>query len=183
MISLVTEISTIFGLTLLEMIEYTMFLIPGAIIAAAGITGTFSLISILQNKKNLEMQNKIASASLIHKHLEPWDKNKRFKQMILKLETPNAVFTDEDQVHFVLAKFEDIAILRQDKLFTETHVQEFFGRDIVRIGANESVMKILDEYYNEDRIHNYNNLKKLLDDSKKWGMNPYSSEESSLVSS
>ena len=125
MIPVVTEISPIFGLTLLEMIEYTTFLIPGAIIAAAGITGTFSLISILQNKKNLEMQNKIASASLVHKHLEPWYVDKRFGEIVLALEKPNAGFADKEQVHYVLAKFENIAILWKDKLFTEIHVREF----------------------------------------------------------
>ena len=58
-------------------------------------------------------------------------------------------------------------------------MREFFGRDIVRIAANESVMKILNDYHHEDIEHNYKALKKLLDDSKKWGMKPYSPDESS----
>ena len=58
-----------------------------------------------------------------------------------------------------------------------------FGRDIVRIDASKSVMKILDEYYDEDPIHNYNNLKDLIKKSRKWKMKPYSSEESSEESS
>ena len=100
--------------------------------------------------------------------------------MIFKLEKPHAEFTDEDDnVHFVLTKFEDIAILRKDELITKTHTREFFGKDIVRIAANKSVMRILDEYHREDGRNNYNNLKELLQNSEKWGMSPYSSEESS----
>ena len=156
MTSWVTEISPIFGLSVLG--------IMGILTIVAGF-GSFVVAFFIWYTHN--GQKKIASANLIIKYLEPWENDKRFAQMILKLEKPNARFTNEDSVHFMLAKFEDIAILRKDKTLTKTHVQEFFGRDIVRIDANESVMKILNEYYEKDSAHNYNNLKKLLNDSKK----------------
>ena len=74
---------------------------------------------------------------------------------------------------FVLGKFEMISVLQESGVLNDVHIREFFGMNIVRINSNESVMKILDDYYNEDHAHNYNNLKKLLNDSKKWGMKPY----------
>ena len=155
-----------------------------AISSSVAVTGFLSWWNTRQsnNRMNeqLESQNKIASANLVFKLLENWNGDNTFTQMIYKLEKPNAEFTDEDDgVHFVLNTFEDIAILRKDKTLTETHVREFFGIDIVRIDANESVMKILNNYRQEDIEHNYNHLKNMLDDSKKWGMKPYSFEESS----
>ena len=176
------------GLSLLELVEWFTILTPIAIFTAAGVTGGFSWWSIRQNNKQvaeqLESQNKIASAKLIFELSKKWDNNDTFTQMLYKLETPNAKFTDKkDGVHFVLGVFEGIAVLRNDKTLTETHVREFFGTDIVRIDANKSVMKILNDYHHEDVEHNYINLKNMLDDSKKWGMRPYSSEESSLDSS
>ena len=157
-----------------------------AISSSVAVTGFLSWWNTRQsnNRMNeqLESQNKIASANLVFKLLENWNGDNAFTQMIYKLEKPNAEFIDEDDgVHFVLATFEDIAILRKDKTLTETHVREFFGRDIVRIDANESVMKILNNYRQEDIEHNYNHLKDMLDDSKKCGIEPYSSNKSSSV--
>ena len=160
------------------MVEIAVFV--GAI---TGIGSSLIIAYVIhkRNKELLEQQKKVNSAELALKLLEKW-KGCTFTRMILKLNKPNAKFTDEgDGVHFVLATFEDIAVLWKDGTLTKTHVREFFGRDIVRIDANKSVMKILNEYYEEDHIHNYNNLKKLLKDSKKWGMKPYSSDESSSV--
>ena len=192
MFPLVTEISPIFGLSLLGLID--VGIIVGAVVGLVGSVVIASVIlysnrSLLEQQKKassalLGQQEKVNSAELTLKLLEKWDGPGTFTEMLYKLETPNAKFTDEkDGVHFVLGIFEGIAILRNDKTLTENHVREFFGTDIVRIDANESVMKILNEYHHEDIEHNYSNLKAMLDDSKKWGMKPYSSEESSLDSS
>ena len=159
------------------MVEIAVFV--GAI---TGIGSSLIIAYVIhrRNKELLEQQKKVNSAGLTLKLLEKWKGHNTFTKMIFKLQKPDVEFTDKrDGVHFVLATFEDIAILRKDKTLTETHVREFFGRDIVRIDANKSVMKILNEYYEEDHIHNYNNLKKLLKDSEKWRMKPYSSDESS----
>ena len=170
---MVTEISPIFGLSLLELVEYAVI---GAFIVSAA-----TLIMVgYDNDRRHKLQVKSTSAQLCMKLLEKWESNNTFAKMILKLETLHTEFTDEDDnVHFVLTKFEDIAILNRDELLTDTHVREFFGKDIVRIAANKSVMGILDEYHNEDVRNNYNNLKEMLKTSEKWRMSPYSSVESS----
>ena len=133
--------------------------------------------------EQLKIQNKIASANLVFKLLEHWKEDSAFTQILLEIEKPNVKFTNENYVHYMLATFEDMAVLREDGMLTEDHIRNFFGRDIVRIGVNESIMKILNEYYEEDTANNYNNLVKLIDDSKNWGLSPYSSKESSSVTS
>ena len=99
--------------------------------------------------------------------------------MISKLRGPNVIFTDGKDIHFMFSIFDNIAILKNDGTLDDTHVREFFGRDIVRIGANKSIMKILNKYYDADPDYNYNNLKKLLIDSKKWEMMAFLPDESS----
>ena len=152
-------------------------------IILGSVIGAFSSVSIAYviHKRNvalLEQQRKVNSAELSLKLSESWNRINTFTKLIFKLSKPNMKFKDEeDGVFFVLGKFEDIAILRKDEILTEIHVREFFGMDLVRINANESIMKILDEYHNENADHNYNNLKELLDDSKEWGLDPYSSKE------
>ena len=163
MFPLVTEISPIFGLSLLGLVEH-------AVIWALIVSIVTLIVVGYDNHRRHKLQVKSTSAQLALKLLEVWEGNNTFTKMIRKLEKAHAEFTDkDDRVHFVLTKFEDIAILKRDKLLTETHVQEFFGRDIVRIAANKSVMRILNEYHNEDTRHNYNNLKNLLKTLKNGG--------------
>ena len=172
MIPVATEISPILGLTLLGMVEW----IAIAILISVIVTGGFSFWSIRQSKaqvyKQLETQNKIASANLVIKYLKRWEEDEDFKQVIIKIEDANAEFSNKHDVTFVLAVFEDISVLRKDGTLTETHIREFFGRDIVRMRSNKSIMKIINEYHNKDPIHNYNNLVELINDSKDWGLNP-----------
>ena len=78
---MVTEISPVFGMTLVGIAEW----IAIAIFISASLTGSFSLWSILQNKKQLETQNKIASANLVMELHEPWRKNDDFKKLLILL--------------------------------------------------------------------------------------------------
>ena len=169
---MVTEISPIFGLSLLSMIEWVAI----AISSSVAITGFLSWWNTHQsnNRMNeqLESQNKIASANLIIKYLKHWEGLGLFGKMILKLENTDAKFTDKGDMDFMLATFEDIAVFWKDETLTETHIREFFGRDIVRIGANKSIMKHVNEYYQQDIAHNYNNLVKLIKKSESWKMSP-----------
>ena len=127
-----------------------------------------------------ERRAKATSAQLCMQLLEDWNNNNTFAKMMSKLKKPNAEFADkDDNVHFVLGKFENLAILKKDKILNETHVRKFFGKDIVSIAVNESVTKILYKYHYEDVKHNYNNLIVLRKDSEKWGIPPYSSREQS----
>ena len=160
MVPMITEISPIFGLSLLGLVETTVLSVIVGAIVGIGSSVIIAYTIHKRNKELLEQQKKVNSAQLALKLLESWNKTNVLMQMLLKMEKPNVKFTDENDVHYMLAPFEDIAVLRKDGTLTETHVREFFGRDIVRINANKSIMKILNEYHKEDPIHNYNNLKK-----------------------
>ena len=163
---MITEISPILGLNLLELIEHTVILVFGVSIG--------TLIGVWYwNFKQHKLQVKSTSAQLALKLVEKWHNDLLFSEITFDLGTEDIQFTDKDKVNPVLAVFEDIAILKRDKLLTETHVREFFGREIVRINANVSIMKIIDDFHKRDVKHNYNNLKEMLEDSKKWGMDPY----------
>lgn len=173
---MITEISPIFGLSLLELVEFFTILTPIAILAAAAVTGGFSWYSIRQSKKQiakqLETQNKIASANLVRNLLKAWRVDSQFTNMLGKLDDSNTQFNDEDEVHGMLTEFEDIAVFWNDKLLDDTHVREFFGRGIVQINANESIKNILKSYHDEDPANNYNNLMKLIKHSECWAMKP-----------
>ena len=94
MFPLVTEISPIFGLTLLGLIELLTIVIAVSSLVVAVIIG-------VTHWRQQAKQNKITSASLVLKWFEEWDKNTSFSDMMLKLEKRNAKFTDEnDDVHF-----------------------------------------------------------------------------------
>ena len=169
---MVTEISLIFGLSLLSMIEWVAIVISSSV----AVTGFLSWWNTHQsnNRMNeqLESQNKIASANLIIKYLKHWEGPGLFGKMILKLENTDTKFTDKSDMGFMLATFEDLAILWKDKTLTEIHIREFFGRDIVRIGSNKSIMKHVNEYHQQDITHNYNNLVELIKKSESWKMSP-----------
>ena len=163
---MVTEISPIFGLSLVELVEHAII---GALMVSIG-----TLVGVWYwNSKQHKLQVKSTSAQLALKLVEKWHNDPLFCAIVFDLATPDMKFPDKDKVNPVLAVFEDIAILKRDKLLTETHVLEFFGRDIVRINANDSMRIIIDEYHDRDVKHNYNNLKEMLEDSKKWRMDPY----------
>ena len=147
-------------------------IILGSVIGALS-SGLVACVIHKRNKELLEQQKKADSVRLVLVLLEKWKGQTSFTEIVYDLATPNKQFTDKDKVNPVLAVFEDIAMLRHDKALTENHVREFFGRDIVRLDANKSIMKIVNDFYNKDHKHNYNNLKKMLDDSKEWGMEPY----------
>ena len=169
---MVTEISPIFGLSLLSLIEWVAIVISSSV----AVTGALSWWNTHQSNnrmnKQLESQNKIASANMITKYLKHWEESGLFGKMILKLEDTDKEFTDKGDMDFMLATFEDLAILWKDKTLTDTHIREFFGRDIVRIGANKSIMKHVNEYHQKDIANNYNNLVELIKKSKSWNMSP-----------
>ena len=151
------------------------WVVAGAIIFSAAVTGYFSYKSIEQSKKQvteqMKSQHKVASATLIDNLLETWRAETSFTRTLNKLSDPNAEF-EEDQVYEVLDTYEDLAILYVDETLDKIHVREFFGRGIVQINANRQIKKILTAYNDDDTDNNYNNLMILLKDSEKWGMKP-----------
>ena len=167
-----------------EWLDFATFLIPIAIFTSVAVTGGLSYWSIRQSKKQmaesrrqmveqLKSQNKIASANLVRDILKPWRADTPFTRMLGKIEDTHMKFDkDEDLVHDLFTEFEDIAVFWKDKILDDKHVREFFGREIIRIKVNKSIMKILKDYNKKDPANNYNNLMELIEHSKCWNMTP-----------
>ncbi len=172
---MVTEISPIFGLSLLELLEVATIAIPFAIAGSAIVTGFFSWRSIQQSNKQvteqMKSQHKVSSATLIDNLLETWRVDTPFTRTLDKLSDPNAEF-EEERVYEVLDEYESLAVLYVDETLDKNHVRQFFGRGIVQINANHQIKKILSDYNNDDPNNNYTNLMILLTDSEKWRMKP-----------
>ena len=125
------------------------WVVAGAIIFSAAVTGYFSYKSIKQSKKQMaeqmKAQHKVASATLIDNLLKTWRVDTPFTRTLDKLSDPNAKFRTE-QVYEVLDEYEDLAVLYVDETLDKNHVRQFFGRGIVQINANQQVKRILTDY-------------------------------------
>ena len=152
---MITEISPIFGLSLLELLEMATILIPFAIAGSAGVTGWFSYKSIQQSKKQmaeqLDMQNRIASANLVTKYKGAWRVGGEFTAFLGKIKDPDMkVDPTKPIVYSTLDHFEDIAILWHEKVLDFNQIKEFFGTNLSHINNNKSLMACVckdDKYY------------------------------------
>ena len=144
-----------------------------AILISASVTGGFSLWSIrrsnAQVSKQLETQNKIASAQLAWKILEYWreKKHERFTDFLEKLHR-SEINKNDSIIPVTLTIFEDIAVLWREGTLTDNHVKEFFGnplRDIRESRIMQDRIKKESEY-NPDFI--LVNLRALLLETVKW---------------
>ena len=179
MISLITEISPIFGLSLLELLEIAPILISIAILVSAAMTGIFSYKSIKQSKaqmiesraqvtEQLKLQNKIASAQLAWKLLEYWRDKKHSEFTDFMEELYNSkVNKDEPRIADVLQIFEDIAVFWDDKSLTENHTKEFFGHPL-RIIRESQIMQDRIKSASADSDFIYANLRPLLEKTVEW---------------
>ena len=178
---MVIDISPILGLSLLELVEGATIAIPFAIAVSAAVTGFFSLRSIRQSKaqarqsqiqitKQLEMQNKIASAQLAWKLLEYWreEKHEWFRVLLVKIRE-SEIKSDDLQIGTVLNIFEDIAIWWQEGTLTDNHVKEFFGNNLRDIRENQVMQDRIKKGINLNSELFFVSLHHLLEKTREWG--------------
>ena len=185
---MITEISPIFGLSLLELFELSSLAIPIAIIAAACITGGLSYWSIrqsktdsLQNKKQmveskkqmakqLKLQNNIASAQLAWNILEYWRESKHegFTDFLKKLHR-SEIDPNDENIGVTLNIFEDIAILWHEKTLTDNHVKEFFGNPLRDIRESPIMQEKIKKVSAQKPELFFANLRPLLEKTREWG--------------
>ena len=176
---MVTEISPVFGLTLLELLEIAPILISIAILASAAVTGIFSSRSIKQSQaqmiesktqvaEQLKLQNKIASAQLAWKLLEYWrdEKHDGFTDFMAELYN-SKVNKDDSRIANILQIFEDIAVFWHDESLTENHTKEFFGPPL-RIIRESQIMQDRIKKASTDSDLIYSNLRPLLEKTVEW---------------
>ena len=150
---MVTEISPIFGLTFMGIMEIlTMLAGFGSIVVAAAILYTH------------RGQKKIASANLVYKYKGAWRTDKDFTDFLDKIKDPDVeVDLKNDPVYSTIDHFEDIAILWHEKVLDFNQVKEFFGTDLANINHNASMKRVIDELHQKNIKQYYVHLKDLLE--------------------
>ena len=136
---MITDISPIFGLPLLGLMEILTILAGvGSIIIAVAIL----IVHIRQHR----LQVKIASAHLSLKMLEFWKST---------VDPDFAIFADKMQrkevdegnptIHGFLEALEEVAIFWKEGTITTNHIKEFFKPELETIPRNDPVMRRLKE--------------------------------------
>ena len=159
---MVTDISPIFGLSLVSMVEWVAI----AIFVSVAVTSGLSYWNIRQTKKTMEQQAKIDSARLSLQLLESWSETKypKFAAFADRL-YENNVKGDEAEIPQYLNELESIAILWEEGAITENHVEQFFGGDLKAISDCKPVC----DYMKENRRGTtYGSLWKLHQKAAKW---------------
>ena len=150
---MVTDISPIFGLTLLDLMGIL------TVVAGVGsliIAGAIIVVHIRQHG----LQVKIASAHLSLKMLGfwTWSVDKGFAKFADKMHA-GTVKEGENGIQQYLDILEEIATFWKEGTITYNHVKEFFKPELETIPKNEPVMLFLKEKEKEGA---YGNLGELL---------------------
>ena len=149
---MVTEISPIFGLSLLGILEI-LTLIVGF--------GSFCVAFVIWRTHC--HQKKIASANLVYKYKGAWRVDVKFTDFLVKIKDPKAkVDPKKDPVYSTLDHFEDIAILWNQDVLDFNQVKEFFGTSLDDINNNKSIMACLHDLNKTSENQYYTNLIELL---------------------
>ena len=168
-----TEISSVFGLTLLEWIEYAAVGASITVSIAIGISiGVNVWLSkrsreqierhAEQTKEHAEQTHKIASANLV------LDLKKRYHEYNFR-ETADYLETAKERdpakdndVDRLLDHLEYIAVLWEDGVLTTHHVTQMFGSTFLLVKNNDIAQGIIEEWNRQDPDFYYVYLKHLL---------------------
>ena len=148
-----TEISLIFGLTLLEHLD--IYIIIGAI-STPFLAGVIFFVNWWQISQKI----KVNSANLILEFLKPWSNDSGFVEILRGIRDPEFVHTHHDKLSMVLDYFEDMAVLQKDGTLKLSHVQEYFGPNLRTLCAEHIQDFIRHEQQQNPRL--YVNLQKML---------------------
>ena len=162
MIPVVTEISPIFGLTLLELTEFLNIVAGVGSIIIAG-----AIICVHWHQHRLQIKSN--SADLITRIREDWSmsRNPEFGKFLQKL-AKGIVTANDPMIPPFIRVLEKVAIFWEEGTLTKNHVKEFFGANLKHIVDNKPVHDYLKDRWAEKPHPHFTNLKKLLDKSKTW---------------
>ena len=148
MTSMATDISPIFGMSLLGLVEL-IAIIPMII----SIGAVLALMFIHRNQHGL--QQRLVSAQLSLKMLEYWDplKHGDFANFV-ELVSNSEVGEDDHYIGNYLSVWEEIAVLCNEGTITENHRKEFFEPDLQAIRDNTAVCSYLQEKHTKTTYHN-----------------------------
>ena len=146
--SMVTDISPIFGLTLLELVEWVTIMAP---VISAMAVGALLLIHYRQHG----LQQRLISAQLSLKMLEHWedDKHKNFADFMERVAN-SEVEEDNPYIGNYLSVWEEIAVLCNEGTITKNHRKEFFEPDLKAMHDNTVVCGYLKKKHTKTTYHN-----------------------------
>lgn len=158
-----TDISPVFGLTLIELIEDAVITVFVGIAAAVIV----SVMSHLDNKKQVKLHAKVESARLARELHSSWRNNAEFQSILAKVNNPDITAYPEDEAYPFLDKFEDIATFWDDDILQDKHVRSLFGANLKKIRKDDHLLLYITMAQQENpRTFIY--LQKLLKKSEEW---------------
>ena len=148
MTSMATDISPIFGMSLLGLVEW-ITIIP-MIISIVVV-----LVLVLIHRSQHGLQQRLVSAQLSLMMLEYWDgkKHKDFVDLV-ELIPLSKVKEDDPRIGSYLSIWEEIAVFCNEKTITNTHMREFFKPDLKAIHDNTVVCGYLKKKHTKTTYHN-----------------------------
>jgi hypothetical protein len=160
------EISLIFGLTLMELVELVAIatIISGG---AAAIGIMLSTTNIIKSRYENNHQKKVSSATLILDLLKPW-REEDVPKLLNEIADPNIAKYDEEKLEKLLNHLEDIATFWKDGTLSETHVKEFFGSNLKSIRGDKFIQDYIKKWNDKNPNYYFVNLKKLIKKVEDW---------------
>ena len=158
---MVTDISPIFGVSLMALIETATIT---ALIASGMVAG----VIYFANWRLLRQQKKVDSARLARELHSPWRNNKEFKMLLARINDPTVTAYDSIEIEGFLNRFESIATLWADGTLNDFHVKSLFSANLKTI-CSDDYIKARMEKLRTANPNTFSHLVKLLKESEKWG--------------
>ena len=165
---MVTEISPVFGMSLVALIETATII--GAVVGISS-GGIVAGVVYYVNKRLLNQQKKVESARMIRELSGPWRNNAEFKEFLQNLNNPQVTAYDSRMVDKVLNHFDLIATLSEDGILTEFHVRSLFSANLATMRSDTFILNHITEAQKiKPRTFKY--IQTLFEQSKKWDTSP-----------
>ena len=149
-----TQISPIFGLTLIGLLE----LVAIAAIVGVGIATISLIITAISSRK----QAKVKSAELLLQFLQRLrDDDFRITIRFIFDGTKSDNWNESLEIEKLLNHFEYIAALHKDGTLDMSQIREFFGSNLRMIDDNKTAQQVMNDIVERDSDI-YKNLKSLL---------------------
>lgn len=140
---MLTDISPIVGLTLIELVELDTLILLGGSAAIAAIIG-------VANWKLLNQRKKVDSAKRIWELGSSWRNNPEFQEFLEKLMNPKVTKYTEEEMGPVLDRFEYIATFWKDKTIQGHHVESFFGENLRVMQKDQCIQEYIEKVRSEN---------------------------------
>lgn len=157
------QISPIFGLTLLELVEH----IAAAGIGIAIVSSIFAMGALIVSAIQIKKQSKVSSANLILELVKPW-RQKDFQKLLNEIANHDITKYDEGELEKLLNQLEDIATFWKDDTLSEIHVKEFFGSNLKTVRDDKFIQDFIKKWASKNSDYYFVNLRELIKKVKDW---------------